>query len=191
MTNEETIEYLKWIRPKKPWSLDKKNTQIAIDKAIKALEHEPCEDCISRQAAIDEIKKIHPVDTEYDCTLYDKVDIMYVLKELPPVTPQPCDDYIRRQAVLDKAKYWIAIKETETGIIEKRGYYVDVNDVEELPSVTSQPKTGHWIYKLEDWNRWICSECGWSKRTDVHVRLGYNYCPNCGVRMEAENESCN
>lgn len=40
MTNEEAIEYLKWIRPKKPWSLDKKNTQIAIDKAIKALEQQ-------------------------------------------------------------------------------------------------------------------------------------------------------
>ena len=53
------------------------------------LEQEPCEDAISRQEAIDSIIKIHPVDTEYDCTLYDKVDVMYVLKDLPPVTPKP------------------------------------------------------------------------------------------------------
>lgn len=48
-----------------------------------------CEDTISRQEAIDSIIKIHPVDTEYDYILYDKVDVMYVLKNLPPVTPQP------------------------------------------------------------------------------------------------------
>jgi len=46
-------------------------------------------DCISRQQAIDAINKIHPVDTEYDCTLYDKLDVMYMLKNLPSVTPQP------------------------------------------------------------------------------------------------------
>lgn len=51
-----------------------------------------------------------------------------------------------------------------------------------------EPKTGHWIYELEDWNKWTCSECGWSMRTDVHVKLGYKYCPNCGARMEGENE---
>ena len=45
------------------------------------------EDCISRQMAIDAIKNIHPVDTEYHCTLYDEVDVMYVLKDLPAVTP--------------------------------------------------------------------------------------------------------
>ena len=43
-------------------------------------------DIIRRQAAIDAIKKIHPVDTEYDCTLYDKIDVMYVLKDLPSVS---------------------------------------------------------------------------------------------------------
>ena len=59
-----------------------------IESAIEALEQQPCEDCISRQVAIDAILKIHPVDTEYDCTLYDKVDVMYVLKSLPPVNPQ-------------------------------------------------------------------------------------------------------
>ena len=39
MTIEKAIEYLKWIRPQKPYSLDKKNVQTAIDMAIEALEH--------------------------------------------------------------------------------------------------------------------------------------------------------
>ena len=49
-------------------------------------------------------------------------------------------------------------------------------------------KTGHWIYELEDWNKWTCSECSWHKRTDIHIKLGYKYCPNCGARMESEDK---
>ena len=48
---------------------------------------------------------------------------------------QPCEDAISRQEVIVKAKYWIAMQETRTGFIEKRGYFVDVDDVKALPSV--------------------------------------------------------
>lgn len=48
----------------------------ALDLAIKALEQEPCEDCISRQAAIDAI-----YDNEY------KKDMRKALEQLPSVTP--------------------------------------------------------------------------------------------------------
>lgn len=44
-------------------------------------------------------------------------------------------------------------------------------------------KKGKWILTIEDWNRWTCSECGFSKRTDIHVSLGYDYCPSCGAHM--------
>lgn len=57
--------------------------------------------------------------------------------------------------------------------------------------ITPQPKTGYWIHELGDWNRWTCSECGFTKRTDIHVSLGYNFCPRCGamiVEPQAENE---
>ena len=56
-------------------------------------------------------------------------------------------------------------------------------EIEQLSPVTPKERTGHWIYKLEDWNKWTCSECGFSKRTDVHVKLRFNFCPNCGCRM--------
>lgn len=46
------------------------------------------DDLISRQAAIDAINHICPVDTEYDCTLLDRVDVRYVLSELPPAQPE-------------------------------------------------------------------------------------------------------
>lgn len=37
MTREEAIKYLQWARPIKPYSLDKKRVQEAIDMSIKAL----------------------------------------------------------------------------------------------------------------------------------------------------------
>ena len=43
---------------------------------------------ISRQAAIDAINHICPVDTEYDCTLLDRVDVRYGLSELPSAQPE-------------------------------------------------------------------------------------------------------
>ncbi len=48
-------------------------------------------DLISRQDAIDAIEHICPVDTEYDCTLLDRVDVRYVLSDLPPANQwTPC-----------------------------------------------------------------------------------------------------
>lgn len=45
-------------------------------------------DLIERQAAIDGINNICPVDTEYDCTLLDRVDVRYVLSDLPSAQPE-------------------------------------------------------------------------------------------------------
>ena len=50
----------------------------ALDIAIKALEQEPCEDCISRQAVLNLIN----ADWKYEGLEED-------VSSLPPVTPQP------------------------------------------------------------------------------------------------------
>ena len=53
-------------------------------------------DLISRQAVIDAINGIAPVDTEYDCVLLDKVDVDCVISDLPSVQPEqrwiPCSE---------------------------------------------------------------------------------------------------
>lgn len=59
---------------------------------------------------------------------------------------------------------------------------------EHLPSVTQKSKTGHWInlekkYKVQVlpfWGRYGCSKCG------GYGEGTFNYCPNCGARMESE-----
>lgn len=49
---------------------------------------------------------------------------------------------------------------------------------------------GKWLWELADngWADHICSVCGFTKNTDIHVRVGWRYCPNCGARMDAERK---
>ena len=44
---------------------------------------------------------------------------------------------------------------------------------------------GKWEWELADngWANHICSECGYTKNTDIHVSIGYRYCPMCGAYM--------
>ena len=60
--------------------------------------------------------------------------------------------------------------------------------IDELP-VTSKSKTGQWIADVDRWgdivttvNGYRCSECN-TFDTDKD-----NYCPNCGAKMESEDE---
>ena len=59
--------------------------QMSLDMAIKALEQEPCDDCISRQA-VDELSKelVHTTRDKADflCNFWER------LQKLPPVTPK-------------------------------------------------------------------------------------------------------
>lgn len=64
----------------------------------------------------------------------------------------------------------------------------------EFPTVDTSTNTptnerrGKWEWSFADngWADWKCSVCGWTKNTDVHINLGYRYCPNCGAKMEEE-----
>lgn len=49
-------------------------------------------------------------------------------------------------------------------------------------------KHGKWEWELADngWKDIFCSECGWTKNVDIHVYLGYNFCPYCGADMRGE-----
>ncbi len=42
-----------------------------------------------------------------------------------------------------------------------------------------------WEHEIDElgWNMWTCPCCHY-KRTDIHVSLGWNYCPMCGKRLE-------
>lgn len=62
-----------------------------------------------------------------------------------------------------------------------------IRSIENLPSAdVEEVKHGVWEWDFADngWADWTCSECGWKLNTDVHVKIGYRYCPNCGAKMD-------
>ena len=59
-----------------------------------------------------------------------------------------------------------------------------INDLEKLPS--SQPNRGRWISADEIFGRvpFYCSECGENTWDTVMGKPRWNFCPNCGAKME-------
>ena len=59
-------------------------------------------------------------------------------------------------------------------------------DIAALPAADVRPVIrGKWKWSLADngWADHTCSVCGFTKNTDIHVRLGWSFCPNCGADM--------
>lgn len=112
---------------------------------------------------------------------------------------QPCEDAISREAVEEMIK----AEMPERGMWEIEGDTVKntvcevcvdlMQELSKLPSVTSQPKTGHWIIDIKDEDYCICSEC--KHRFDVdHLKFSWDiyafppHCPNCGAKMTESEE---
>lgn len=55
-----------------------------------------------------------------------------------------------------------------------------------LPPIQPKAKVGKWKYYQNEKGDWIneCSVC----KCDAGVGYSYNYCPNCGAKMESEVE---
>lgn len=96
-----------------------------------------------------------------------------------PLEQEPCEDCVSRQAVLDLMQIKIGGKELYTAIYE-------------LPPVTPQPKTGHWIVEESEFNIYVkCSCCNYIVNYFWSDCNKAPYCPNCGAKMvepQAESE---
>lgn len=79
MTSDEAIQVLKGYI-ENPLVNDTR----AFELAIKALEQEPCDDCVSRQAVINAI-----ANTCFFLSSNDWDELMACINSLPPVQPQP------------------------------------------------------------------------------------------------------
>ena len=80
----KAVEILNELRKaERAYKYTKEEVNEAIDQAIKAVEQQPCEDCISRQAAINTVV--------FECGEWAGLakEISKQLQQLPPVTPQP------------------------------------------------------------------------------------------------------
>lgn len=106
----------------------------ALDLAIKALERQPSEDCISRQAAIGIIQNWLNSDTGYS---------------------------------------WG----------EKNVMKCTIDELRDLPPVTSQTKIGHWIdIMVGDMQAQACDQCK-TFYPLAYTGGGHRFCPNCGAKM--------
>ena len=102
------------------------------------------------------------------------------------------DEYIDREALYEKA-YWHG-EHPDVGNPFPDGVdAIDIKDVDAIPAADVAPVVhGRWIEYTkviipEPYNKWEqawkCSECGFD---DGFV--AYNYCPNCGAKMDGGNE---
>lgn len=95
MTREEAITILQKIKPT-PCRADGKSTThtlatIALDMAIKALEQEPCEDCISRQAVNKLVDELARAISDEKCHIQRGRNYGRIIRdilELPSVEPE-------------------------------------------------------------------------------------------------------
>ena len=63
--------------------------------------------------------------------------------------------------------------------------WAKLNDaLENAPTIDPERKRGHW---LDDPDGYKCSECGAYFEIDCGDAK-MNFCPNCGLKMEANNE---
>lgn len=174
MTNEEAITLVKdafciWENEYdtgNDWSKEHE----ACDMAIKALE---TTSCIKEKCAY--------------CPHCDNCDVDDDTLEIKALEQQPCNDCISREEAL-RHRHLI---HDDDGI----GYsVVRVDEIIELPSVTPQLKpTGSWVGKIvvddveiDEWQSARCSKCGKYHITPyLYYFDDYNYCPNCGAKMES------
>ena len=94
-----------------------------------------------------------------------------------------CEDAISRQAAVDFLKKHA---ETYKDVTVKMTFMTSaslINNRNNLPPVTPQPKTGHWIFDEVLDRHYYCSEC---KSMGVDY---WDYCPNCGAKMAEPQES--
>ncbi|MCR4712285.1 MAG: hypothetical protein K5707_08280 [Clostridia bacterium] len=69
--------------------------------------------------------------------------------------------------------------------------YVMKTDIDNAPTIEER-KTGRWIEtKVWGGRNFFCSECRHEFTVDTcMMKPIWNYCPNCGSRMDLEEDEC-
>lgn len=86
---------------------------------------------------------------------------------------------------------WLESLKAEMGKSEYGAlwHYAEAIDMA-IEALQDRPK-GEWI-AVSEYGRWMrkCNSCGWKQFIDSPKMRGwhYNYCPNCGAKMERKEE---
>ena len=120
-------------------------------------------DCISRQAAIETINDVPYIKEHPNVGLLWKSWI----EQMPPAEPEPPE-------------------ECERCMME----HTDEMEKLEAELAMTQPKRGRWISADAIFGGvpFYCSECGENTRDTVMGKPRWNFCPNCGAKMDEVTE---
>ena len=140
-------------------------------------------DLISRQAAIDGLKKIPDLTVYAYCSFFDMLmNMSSVQPEVAKDTNVSNNDCISRQAAIEAINSHFGFN-----IEEEYGSAVQ-EVINGLPSAQPERKKGEW-QEREDYNGdpcYTCTCCGESWYTvsgNNPYDEGVNFCPNCGADM--------
>lgn len=132
-------------------------------------------DLIERQAVLKLLSTIPPEEAMTKAMLIQSV------KQMDSETVTECNNLISRQSAIDAAVE--AADEWDGGYSRSREEIITLK-LRMLPS--AQPKRGRWRTHGECI---YCSECRhsrWSRTPFEDLVKHFNYCPNCGAKMENE-----
>ena len=142
ITREDAIKIFNTVLFFNKCDCPKEEIEECLKMAIKALEQEPCEDAISREAVLMEIDK-------YLCGVpFGEKGINVVLKELPPVTL--------------KAR-WIPVGER----LPKDGTYLVTTEGRFNEPVIDMRSFAKDLNKIDDFN-FPAHKCGWYYRDEEY-----------------------
>jgi len=112
--------------------------------------------------------------TQYKCNGNDLVALYMAIEALEQ---ESCEDAISREDTLKAMIEQLGIRNEDYLLPAEATLYKVVKN---MPPVTPQPKTGHWVslYDVE-------AKVGWYECDRCHTERAFNtnFCPDCGAKM--------
>ena len=136
---------------------------------------------MTREEAIQWIKDVWLDAKDYKLNGTDREALGITIEAL---SQEPCEDAISRREVLEQTHLWS--KDEFLRVTNPFDYLRKrIND---LPLVTPQQKTGHWILTSDDdgYEYCTCPQCGYQNGENWMIGSHIKYCQECGAKLGVE-----
>ena len=169
---EECAKSLKWIlsdedlseseRKECEWKLSFVESIISDLKNVPSIaqRQEPCEDAVSRKAAVEEIRRHGVGSFDFEDYTPEQAErfVIKLLQDLPSVTPKPCEDAVSRKELLK-----LFSNNTEGSWTYDT---VAIGYIKALPSVMPERHTCDTCKHYQPSKKWPCVDCNMRNPAD-------------------------